>query len=105
MKRQLKLTYFSFYLYSKDLWCLYWTFHNSDMHPPTIVRVRSPQRSQRSLSVVKPTRAITNSPTHFTLEQRKRSITNNTVRCKEKFAKSSGSFGNTSHSTYVAAVG
>ncbi len=28
-----------------------------------------------------------------------------TVRCKEKFAKSSGSLGNTSHSTYVAAVG
>ncbi len=27
------------------------------------------------------------------------------VRCKEKFVKSSGSFGNTSHSTYVAAVG
>ncbi len=30
---------------------------------------------------------------------------NLTVHCKEKFAKSSGSFGNTSHSTYVAAVG
>ena len=32
--------------------------------------VRSPSKSQRSLMVVRPTRATTNTPTHFTLRER-----------------------------------
>ena len=60
-------------------------------------RVRLPSRSQRSLTVVRPTRAMINSPTHFTLyRERERE------RERKREMKSKTEIGMAGRETYTA---